>query len=394
MGAEHPFAGRIRLLREPLPDRRARQRGHRSRPRRGRSGYGGSIPDHVLVVGGFPCQDFSVAKTLNQAVGIQGKKGVLWWQIHRLLSLKRPPYLFLENVDRLLKSPTRQRGRDFAVMLATLNDLGYDVEWRVVNAADYGFPQKRRRVFIVGRLTDDPPRDPNDVLHHGTIARALPVREGPRLSATEAFRIEGDPAEVSEAFGARKGPTSFRSAGYVSHRRVWTVDLVPEWDGPFMTLGDILEPTDAVPEFILHRRRRPAHLVVPERRETRAASAQGDRDAVRLRRGPDPLPRPDRQPGPDDPHGRGRTDTLTVQAHHPDRRRPPAAPDPARARAAERIPRRLDRDRHGGGPTRVHDGQLPRRRARRADRPRAHRRGRAIEGLTVPRVVVYNQLVR
>ena len=74
------------------------------------------------------------------------------------------------------------------------------------------------------------------------------MREGPRLSATEAFRIEGDPAEVSEAFGARKGPTSFRSAGYVSHRRVWTVDLVPEWDGPFMTLGDILEPTDAVPD--------------------------------------------------------------------------------------------------------------------------------------------------
>ena len=100
------------------------------------------------------CQDYSVARTLNQALGIEGRKGVLWWQIHRMLTMKRPPFLFLENVDRLLKSPTGQRGRDFGVMLVTLANLGYEVEWRVVNAADYGFPQKRRRVYIVGRLAD------------------------------------------------------------------------------------------------------------------------------------------------------------------------------------------------------------------------------------------------
>ena len=110
-----------------------------------------SVPDHELLVGGFPCQDYSVAKTLNQAVGISGKKGVLWWEIYRLLMMKRPKHLFLENVDRLLKSPTMQRGRDFGVMLAALANLGYEVEWRVVNAADYGFPQKRRRVLLVGR---------------------------------------------------------------------------------------------------------------------------------------------------------------------------------------------------------------------------------------------------
>ena len=109
------------------------------------------VPDVDLLVGGFPCQDYSVAKTLRQAHGLVGKKGVLWWEIDRLLRLKlatgRPiRYLFLENVDRLIKSPTGQRGRDFAVMLASLADLGYEVEWRVVNAADYGFPQKRRRV--------------------------------------------------------------------------------------------------------------------------------------------------------------------------------------------------------------------------------------------------------
>ena len=101
------------------------------------------MPDFDLLVGGFPCQDYSVAKTLNQAAGMVGKKGVLWWEIHRLLKMRRPPFLFLENVDRLLKSPATHRGRDFAIMLASLSDLGYSVEWRVVNSAEYGFPQKR-----------------------------------------------------------------------------------------------------------------------------------------------------------------------------------------------------------------------------------------------------------
>ena len=106
------------------------------------------IPDHDLLVGGFPCQDYSVAKTLNHAKGLVGKKGVLWWEIYRIVEAKKPKYLMLENVDRLLKSPAKQRGRDFAIMLASLSDLGYAVEWRVINAADYGMPQKRRRIFI------------------------------------------------------------------------------------------------------------------------------------------------------------------------------------------------------------------------------------------------------
>ena len=108
-----------------------------------------SIPDHDLLVGGFPCQDYSVARTLNQASGIIGKKGVLWWSIHSILEKKgedAPKYLMLENVDRLIKSPATQRGKDFAIMLASLSDLGYAVEWRVINAADYGMPQRRRRV--------------------------------------------------------------------------------------------------------------------------------------------------------------------------------------------------------------------------------------------------------
>lgn len=110
------------------------------------------IPDHNLLVGGFPCQDYSVART--GAKGMEGKKGVLWWQIRDVLETKSPKFVLLENVDRLLKSPASQKGRDFGVILACFNDLGYTVEWRVINAADYGFVQRRRRTFIFACKND------------------------------------------------------------------------------------------------------------------------------------------------------------------------------------------------------------------------------------------------
>lgn len=106
------------------------------------------IPDHSLLVGGFPCQDYSVARSLSKEMGIEGKKGVLFWDIKDVIVEKKPLFILLENVDRLLKSPASQRGRDFAIMLKTFNELGYDVQWRVINAGDYSMPQKRRRVFI------------------------------------------------------------------------------------------------------------------------------------------------------------------------------------------------------------------------------------------------------
>lgn len=205
------------------------------------------LPDHELLVGGFPCQDYSVARTLNQAQGLQGRKGVLWWQIHRLLGMRRPPFVFLENVDRLLKSPASQRGRDFAIMLATLNDLGYEVEWRVANAADYGFPQRRRRAYIVGRRSTSIPRDADEVLQHGIIGRALPVMPGPGFGWTSTITLEGDAADITESFGARTGQSVFRNAGYAAHRQVWTADLVPAYDGPRSALGDLLEPDADVP---------------------------------------------------------------------------------------------------------------------------------------------------
>lgn len=109
-----------------------------------------TIPNHSLLVGGFPCQDYSVARTKSNEKGIEGKKGVLFWDIAKTLEAKKTPFILLENVDRLLKSPASQRGRDFGIMLRTLSDLGYDVEWRVINAAEYGRAQRRRRVFIFG----------------------------------------------------------------------------------------------------------------------------------------------------------------------------------------------------------------------------------------------------
>lgn len=100
------------------------------------------------MVGGFPCQCYSVARSLSSEKGIEGKKGVLFWDIRDVIVAKQSPFVLLENVDRLLKSPASKRGRDFAVMLKTFSELGYDVQWRVINAGQYSMPQKRKRVFI------------------------------------------------------------------------------------------------------------------------------------------------------------------------------------------------------------------------------------------------------
>lgn len=110
-----------------------------------------NIPDMDLLVAGFPCQDYSI--DTSKAKGIVGKKGVLWWQIYEVLYNKKPSYVLFENVDRLLASPgvrSEQPGRDFGIILRTLSDLGYNVSWKMINAADYGYPQRRKRAFIFG----------------------------------------------------------------------------------------------------------------------------------------------------------------------------------------------------------------------------------------------------
>jgi DNA (cytosine-5)-methyltransferase 1 len=216
-----------------------------------------TIPDVDLLVGGFPCQDYSVAKTLRQAHGLVGKKGVLWWEIHRLLRLKllagRPiTHLFLENVDRLIKSPTGQRGRDFAVMLASLADLGYEVEWRVINAADYGFPQKRRRVFIIGRLGRSTASPMDQLTKTGVLARALPLRET-RPFDWSPIALDADVKVVSDTFNLGPRKTPFGNAGVMRTSAdgrgaaVWTTDVRSAYTGARQTLADILEPADDVP---------------------------------------------------------------------------------------------------------------------------------------------------
>lgn len=206
------------------------------------------VPAHDLLVGGLPCQDYSVARTLKTAAGIEGKKGVLWWQFHRILVGRRPRLVFMENVDRLLKSPAQQRGRDFAIMLACLSDLGYVAEWRVVNAADHGFPQRRRRVFLVARRMTARERraiDPHAwTATDGVLARALPVRVGPGSDVA----LEGDLVEISGGFGAGRATSPFAAAGFMSDRHVWTAAVTPRHRGRHRTLGDALVPDDEVPE--------------------------------------------------------------------------------------------------------------------------------------------------
>lgn len=211
------------------------------------------IPDGDVLVGGFPCQDYSVATTLNRSGGIEGKKGVLWWQIHRILrDHKNPPqYLILENVDRLLGSPASQRGRDFAIILASLSDLGYCVEWRVINAAEYGMPQRRRRTYMFAFKRDtvfaSAAANPREWLYRtGLMAQAFPVEdENTELSQ---FVIKGELAEVSDTFNKGKKVSPFKNAGLMVDRMVSTVKTMPHYDGPYVTLGDVLVPESEVPE--------------------------------------------------------------------------------------------------------------------------------------------------
>lgn len=214
------------------------------------------VPDHDLLVGGFPCQDYSVARTLNKADGLAGKKGVLWWEIHRLLKAKQPGYLFLENVDRLLKSPAKQRGRDFAVMLASLADLGYVVEWRVINAAEYGMPQRRRRVFFLGYHASTAlgagatgtKKKPERLLQDGIFAKAFPAHA--KNGGASTFTIDGDLADITERFnnGASRGTSPFGNAGIMTGRQVFTWAVEADHTGAPIALGDILLSEKDVPQ--------------------------------------------------------------------------------------------------------------------------------------------------
>lgn len=197
------------------------------------------IPDHSLLVGGFPCQDYSVAHTLASSKGIEGKKGVLWWQIRDVLIAKKAPFCMLENVDRLLKSPAKQRGRDFGVILACLAELGYSAEWRVVNAAQYGAAQRRRRTFIFAYRNDTvyggkmaAVRAENILQSDGFMVKAFPIAQMGKMTQTT---LDGDIVAVSDTF-----KFAFENAGYMHNGAVYTAKVI-EQEEESLTLGQILQ---------------------------------------------------------------------------------------------------------------------------------------------------------
>lgn len=202
-----------------------------------------------LLVGGFPCQDYSVAKSAKTPSGLEGKKGVLWWEILRLVTKHKPKNIFLENVDRLLKSPTVQRGRDFAVMLTTLGNAGYVVEWRVVNAADYGFPQRRIRVFIVATRKTRVNKHVNPeqiVFLEGVLARGIPIKSND--SGLLELSVDSNPEKVSQEFGLGSRDTPFASGGYFADGHAWTSKVISDSRRKQASLGDVLVRDADVPD--------------------------------------------------------------------------------------------------------------------------------------------------
>ncbi|WP_115716378.1 DNA (cytosine-5-)-methyltransferase [Amedibacterium intestinale] len=198
-----------------------------------------AIPDHTLLVGGFPCQDYSVAQSLSSSKGIEGKKGVLWWQIRDTIEAKRPAFCIFENVDRLLKSPAKQRGRDFGIILSCLNELGYSAEWRVINAAEYGAAQRRRRVFIFAYRNDTVYADSmkkNDELSlinsKGFMAKAFPIES---VDVCFEGTLIADLLVMTEKFSF-----DFKSAGLMRDGKIYTNNVAPVMEESIL-LRDILQ---------------------------------------------------------------------------------------------------------------------------------------------------------
>jgi DNA (cytosine-5)-methyltransferase 1 len=219
------------------------------------------IPDHDLLVGGFPCQDYSVATTLKNSKGLIGNKGVLWWSIHKLISEKKnkPKYLLFENVDRLLISPSGQRGRDFAIILQSLNVLGYAVEWRVINAADFGMPQRRRRIFILAYLKGTNIYETVKLVspfewitQDGTLAEAFPIISE-NTSFPTVFKLKGDIVSISENFNKSGTTGFFENSGLMINGFVTTLKTQPNYDGKFTILRDLVQNAEVTSDLYIDK---------------------------------------------------------------------------------------------------------------------------------------------
>ncbi|HFH9834844.1 TPA: DNA cytosine methyltransferase [Streptococcus suis] len=217
--------------------------------------------DADMIVGGFPCQDYSVARSKKNEQGIEGKKGVLFWEIIRATRIIQPKYLILENVDRLLKAPSKQRGRDFAIMLTAFNNLGYSVEWRVINAADYGRSQRRRRVFFFVYRNDldfakqmddkfesddivfDDNRYDDYIFHDGLFANQYPIKPTLVKNRQAFYELSDDIVDVSDNFTGTVWNT-----GVMRHGKYYTMETEPNYKGNRLTLGDIVQDENEVDE--------------------------------------------------------------------------------------------------------------------------------------------------
>ncbi|ARB41523.1 DNA (cytosine-5-)-methyltransferase [Mammaliicoccus sciuri] len=219
--------------------------------------------DADIIVGGFPCQDYSVARSKKNELGIEGKKGVLFWQIIRATNLIKPKYLILENVDRLLKAPSKQRGRDFAIMLAAFNDLGYSVEWRVINAADYGRGQRRKRVFffiykndtIFAQNIDKKfHKDTEDLLYNenqydeyifkdGLFAKQFPIKQTSVKNRHASYEISKDIVKVSNNFTGKVWNT-----GVMRYGKYFTIETEPIGNEKPLTLSELIQDVNEVNE--------------------------------------------------------------------------------------------------------------------------------------------------
>ncbi len=229
-----------------------------------------NIPNHNLLVGGFPCQDYSVASTLASSKGLEGKKGVLWWDIRDTLEKKNTPFVLLENVDRLLKSPSKQRGRDFGVMLACFRDLGYTVEWRVINAAEYGFQQRRRRVFIfayknetsyyksiskkINYISGDKQEQKNISImkllyYDGFFAKSFPIEDSEK-KIIKNIVLPDTIGAISESFHF-----NFENSGCMRDGVIYTTKTLPCYNDKKIILGDILEEGDIDEKFFIPEER-------------------------------------------------------------------------------------------------------------------------------------------
>lgn len=223
------------------------------------------IPDHDLLVGGFPCQDYSIMK--KNSVGIEGTKGALWWQIDDVLRKNRPKYVILENVDRLIRSPTKQCGRDFSIILRCFYQKGYAVEWRVINAADYGQAQRRRRTFILAyhnrtrlfqELADKVCISGLKAMHkqvmkNGVLSIAFPIVSH-KQSYCDYWIDEMRFENIEELF--KNQQVYLYNAGIMMNGRVYSVGVTPKYE-PFIPLGKVLEQGKIDERFFLKEKDMP-----------------------------------------------------------------------------------------------------------------------------------------